>query len=251
MLLNFNMNFMEMSLNGFLWLDLNSVFLFSNLHLKMATITHNLSQKWHPNKAVFQRKFRKIASVDYRMSIWHLPWLLSECNSPKWVARVEFAACWEILRGPLHTVDRLPRKKNKWQCQRKENMVLNSLWTFYCSTRKSTLKQRRGWFCYTFTLNDFYHLWSQLELDLQTEFILAALSCKQYSWGEMRRRKFKTQGHGVEPHICRLWTLWSVVFMEILFSVCKIAKHKKLSHYLLGGLNKTICVNSPSYTLKC
>lgn len=39
MLLNFNMNFMEMSLNGFLWLDLNSVFLFSNLHLKMATIT--------------------------------------------------------------------------------------------------------------------------------------------------------------------------------------------------------------------
>lgn len=149
------MNFMEMSLNGFLWLDLNSVFLFSNLHLKMATITHNLSQKWHPNKAVFQRKFRKIASVDYRMSIWHLPWLLSECNSPKWVARVQFAACWEILRGPLHTVDRLPRKKNKWQCLRKENMVLNSLWTFYCSTRKSTLKQRRGWFCYTFTLNDF------------------------------------------------------------------------------------------------
>ena len=109
----------------------------------MATITHNLSQKWHPNRAVFQRKFRKIASVDYGMSIWHLPWLLSECNSPEWVARVQFAAHWEILRGPLCTADRLPRKKNKWQSLRKENMVLNSLWTFYCSTRKSALKQKK------------------------------------------------------------------------------------------------------------
>lgn len=49
-------------------------------------------------------------------------WLLSECNSPEWVARVQFAAHWEILKGPLCTVDRLPRKKNKWPSIRKENI---------------------------------------------------------------------------------------------------------------------------------
>ena len=66
MLLNFNMNFMEMGLNGFPWQDANWAFFFSNLHLKMTTISHNLSQKQHPNRAVFPRKFKKIPSVDYR-----------------------------------------------------------------------------------------------------------------------------------------------------------------------------------------
>lgn len=74
---------------------------------------HNLSQKWHPNRAVFQRKFRKIANVDYRTSVWYLLWLLRECHSPEWVARVLSATHWEIPKGPLSTVDRLPRKRNK------------------------------------------------------------------------------------------------------------------------------------------
>lgn len=53
------------------------------------------------------------------MSIWHLPWLLSVCNSPEWVARVQFAAHWEILRGPLRTVDKTAKEEKQMAVSKK------------------------------------------------------------------------------------------------------------------------------------
>lgn len=144
MLLNFNMNFMEMGLNGFLWQDANWAFFFSNLHLKMTTISHNLSQKQHPNRAVFPRKFKKIASVDYRsvsdiclgsqvsvihQNRWHMCCVphtgkYPKAHSPQWLA---------CQRGEIN--DHLYGKKI---------LVLNSLWTFYCGTKEIHTKPEEG-----------------------------------------------------------------------------------------------------------
>lgn len=153
MLLNFNINFMEMSLNAFLWLDLNKAFYFQIFIWKWQP--YPISYHRNDTQIVFQRKFSKIASVHYGTSVWHLPWLLTECNSPEWVVHVQFATHWKILRSPLSTVDSLPGNRNKWQSLRKENIGANPITDILLKHKGSPHQSRRKWLCYMFTLNDF------------------------------------------------------------------------------------------------
>lgn len=102
-----------------------------------------LTEERHLNEVVFHRKPMKTASVDRQAVVWHLTWLFRKCNSPKGVARVPSAVCWEAHRSTLD-VEYPARNGNKCQTLKSKISVLNSLWAFQWNTKEICVKAEEG-----------------------------------------------------------------------------------------------------------
>lgn len=140
MLLNFNINFMEMSLNAFLWLDSNKAFYFQIFICKWQP--YPISYHRNDTQIVFRRKFSKIASIHYGPSAWHSPWLLSECNAPK---GRDVCSSPRGEHSEAHSAAHsLPSQGHNRRPLRKENIGANSFMDTLLKHKKVHIKAEEG-----------------------------------------------------------------------------------------------------------